>query len=86
MLQCKEIKYTLPSYWASALINNDSSGLDNKEKEALNNWMISNEKSLGDGYWSLDDDSPSFEKSHDASDFVLSCDCFEFIWNKMNKA
>ena len=86
MSQYKEIKYTLPNYWASALINNDSSGLNDKEKDDLNKWLKSNKKTLGNGYWSLDDGSASFSKHHDASDLVLSCDCFEFIWNKINKA
>lgn len=79
----EQITYTLPAYWASMLINDDQSGLDDKEEKALNNWMKSNKKSLGDGYWSLDDDSQNFEKYHDARDFVLACDCCSFIWNKL---
>jgi hypothetical protein len=33
---------TLPAYWASALINNDSSGLSNSEFQLLDRWLTRN--------------------------------------------
>lgn len=34
--------YTLPAYWASALINNDWSGLKEQEQNDLHYWLADN--------------------------------------------
>ena len=76
----------LPDFWASAIINNDQSGLEEEDIEKLNDFIE---------YWSEDiyidrADIPSdenaciethFMKYHDAERFgVLACDCFEYIF------
>ena len=35
--------YTLPAYWASALVNNDRTGLDHRERAALDQWLRDND-------------------------------------------
>lgn len=40
------IKFDLPMYWASALINDDYSGLDAAEENAMNQWYIDNTAGL----------------------------------------
>jgi len=76
----------LPDFWASALINSDTSGLEPEEEKALNAFTE---------YWQNDlilisANIPSdenavmeshFMKCHDAENFgVLACDCFEYIF------
>jgi len=76
----------LPDFWASAIINNDESGLENEDIEKLNDFIE---------YWKDDiyidrADIPSdenacieshFMKYHDAQRFgVGACDCFEYIF------
>ena len=39
MTQIETETYILPAYWASALINNDWSGMDDQEEQELNNWL-----------------------------------------------
>ena len=36
----KTIDYMLPAHWASALVNNDFSGVDDTEAEQINAWLI----------------------------------------------
>tara|TARA_B100001250_G_scaffold224878_2_gene192856 strand:+ start:522 stop:845 length:324 start_codon:yes stop_codon:yes gene_type:complete len=76
----------LPDFWASAIINNDQSGLEDEDIQELNDFIE---------YWEDDiyidrADIPSdengciethFMKYHDASHLgVLACDCFEYIF------
>ena len=35
--------YTLPAYWASALVNNDRTGLNHRERAALDQWIRDND-------------------------------------------
>lgn len=40
------IKFDLPIYWASALINDDCSGLDATEENEMNQWYMNNAAGL----------------------------------------
>ena len=74
----KTIKLTLPDFWASALINNDFSGLEQDEENEFLRWGFSLDKNIGP---CLDvNKERSFTKHHDASEFVLACDCLEYIF------
>ena len=79
-------KLHLPDFWASALINQDYSGLEEKEIEKLNDFIE---------YWQEDlfissanipsDENAYFEshfmKYHDAERFgILACNCCEYIF------
>jgi len=75
----KTIKLTLPEFWASALVNGDYSGLEDDEVKELESWLswASSEK-IG---FCLDvNDERSFIQYHDASAYVLACDCLEYIF------
>jgi len=49
------VMYTLPTYWASYLINGDHSGLAEGEKETIDKWVTDNDcphlVSTHSGYW-----------------------------------
>jgi len=68
--------YELPSFWASPLINGDYSGMEDTDIEALEKWL---EKEKPGYCVSLSDES-FFAWRHDASAYVLACDCSEFTF------
>jgi len=72
----KTIKFTLPDFWASALINDDASGLDDDEHDQLNEWLLN----VKPGHCLSVSDEYKFTKYHDARDYVLACDCLEYIF------
>ena len=43
MSKIKTISLDLPSFWASALINGDESGLEDEEQEQLDAWTKDNQ-------------------------------------------
>lgn len=74
--------FRLPAHWASALINSDSSGLDDDDTAALDlfeNWMVSQYNQC----WPLScDNDPQFERWHDAAQFgVLACVTLTFSFD-----
>ena len=74
--------FELPDFWASALINGDTSGLtdeDEKSLDAFTDFMV---KQYG-SCWATDcTDEPHFQKYHDATRFgVLACDVLEFSFD-----
>lgn len=74
----KTATYTLPTHWASALINGDWSGLDEHDEEALTRVMHG--EALPDCL-DVHDDS-TFCKYHDAQPYgVLACDCSTFVFS-----
>lgn len=68
--------YTLPIFWASALINGDFSGLEPGEIAILQHWLSSHPE-LG-GCLSCTQEA-EFRKHHDAPS-VLACDCLDFTF------
>ena len=66
--------YSLPAFWASALINGDFSGLEDGDAAILRSWLAQHPE-LG-GCLSCTDE-PEFRKHHDTSE-VLACDCLDF--------
>jgi len=74
--------FDLPDFWASALINGDTSGLTDNDEQALNaftEFMIAEYGSC----WALDcSEEPSFMRWHDAARFgVLACDVLTFSFD-----
>lgn len=84
------ITYRLPAHWASAVINDDRSGMEDEEIEAMEEWFRRHAEEHGEGHWTLstDRDTGEFAESHfvryhDAYDVVpLACDALEFVWMK----
>ena len=69
--------YTLPAYWASALVNGDFSGLDCENEQILIRRWLELQPQLGSCLTCSDE--PSFRWSHDAPD-VQACDCLDFTF------
>lgn len=68
---------TLPSHWASALINGDRSGMSDEDEKELDRVLELNPQ------WNMpvDCEDVGFCWRHDASDFgVLAGDCCEFTY------
>lgn len=68
--------YTLPAFWACALINADESGMEDADIQAMNEWLDTEKP----GYCLDCSEESFFTKWHDASEFVLACDCLEFTF------
>ena len=69
--------YWLPAHWASALINGDTTGLDDADENMLD-WVMTAE-----GLPAPIDcgEEPEFLKYHDAQPYgVLACDCLEYTF------
>lgn len=73
------ITLNLPSSWASLLINNDISGYDAKEVDAITACLAANGLTMADCL--CDGDSLGYMRHHDASGVMpLLADCSEFIF------
>jgi hypothetical protein len=71
--------FTLPAFWACAIVNGDLSGMDEFEIDGLDLWLQhANEQGYG---FCVDVSQESFFcKQHDASGYVLACDCLDFTF------
>lgn len=72
----KTEKFLLPAFWACPLVNGDFSGLEESEEKQIEAWL--SQQNLG--FCLTVSESPEFTRWHDASDFVLACDCLEFTF------
>jgi hypothetical protein len=71
--------FTLPSFWASALINSDTSGMEDRDERALDQWFAA---TFPNGAHCVDvADDENFIRWHDASQYVLACDCSTFTFD-----
>jgi hypothetical protein len=68
-----------PSYWASYLINGDSSGLTAVEKLAADDWL--KDQALWE-FDCVDCQDAGFRWRHDASKFALAGDCQTYTFMK----
>ena len=71
--------FTLPAYWASALINGDYSGLTDDDEKELEKTL----KALGvtSGQCTGCSEEPEFRKYHDAQPYgVLASDCLDYCF------
>lgn len=67
--------YTLPAHWASALINDDYTGLEDEEEQQITDWLHAAQP----GYCVGCSDSPEFCIDNDVG--TLACDCLEFYFH-----
>ena len=69
--------YKLPAHWASALINGDYTGLEERDEEQLTRVIAGEDLPDPIGV----SDEPEFLKYHDARPYgVLACDCLTFTF------
>ena len=73
--------YTLPAYWASALINGDESGLGAEERDALHRWLAWFEEGRP-GWHAADVGESYFSNYHEATEFTgyLAGDVADFTF------
>ena len=62
--------YTIADHWASAIINADYSGLDDKEEQQLTQWLEANEQR--GGHWDILEDE-SFFDTDEVSGLKANC-------------
>lgn len=73
---------TLPSHWASALVNGDESGLENEDIEALNAFCESMIAQYGSYYCVDVSEDEQFMRWHDAEWFgVGACQVADFTFD-----
>ena len=75
----KTIKLTLPEFWACAFFYGDYSGFDKWEMEGFDLWLKW-AKDEGYGHCINAGTERSFIQYHDASAYVLACDCLEYTF------
>lgn len=79
MHKLKVEQFLLPAHWASALINDDASGLDDDDAAALDQFADDMVKTYGRCWPLTCDDDLQFMTYHDARPFgVLACDVVTF--------
>ena len=69
--------YLLPDFWANPLINGDITGMSSQDIESMNAWL---EETQPGFCVSCSVDESNFTPFHDASKYVLACNCFEFTF------
>ncbi len=75
MTTIETFAYTLPAHWASALINDDYSGLEDEDEQQLTDWLHAAQP----GYCVGCSDSPEFCIDNAAG--TLPCDCLEVYFH-----
>ena len=74
--------FELPAFWASALINNDYSGLEDSDRVELDQFVSWMKKEYGRCLAVSCNDEPSFTSWHDARRFgVMACDVLEYVFD-----
>ena len=68
----------LPAHWLPAIVNGDTTGLDDAEDAALARWTCDTLRELGEFHIGDIDPDPHFARYHDAAEYgVLACDCHD---------
>lgn len=76
MTAIKTQTYTLPAHWASALINGDTSGMEDAEEKEMDVWLDAEKPG-----WCVDcTDEAEFRRSNDATS--LGGDCLTFTFQQ----
>ena len=78
----KTIELTLPVYWASSLVNDDDTGLDDIEQAQLNSFVADMVFEHGKCFCvDVKTDDDVFTSYHDANEYgVLATDCAIFVF------
>lgn len=75
-MQIEMTNYTLPAHWASALINDDRTGLEDDDERELDSWLAW----ANPGHCVDVTGEPEFRTQYDADG--LPCDCLEFSFQE----
>ena len=75
-MQLELTTYTLPAHWASALINDDRTGLEDEDERELDSWLAWAKP----GHCVDVTGEPEFRPFNDAD--TLACDCLEFFFQE----
>lgn len=79
----KLVEYTLPVYYASALVNGDYSGMSDEEETELNNFLKEKVEQYGAFYCvQADVEDVSFRWSNDMNNLGADCCTFHFDIDK----
>ena len=71
--------FVLPDFWASALVNDDRSGLDIEDDAILDRWLEDHPGWYCTG--TVDDSDADFVRWHDAAPYgVLHCNCLTYTF------
>jgi hypothetical protein len=70
--------FALPAFWASALINDDWSGLEQDEIDAIHAWHA--DAGVTPSMAVSCDEREVFKRWHAAADYVLPCMVVEFTY------
>lgn len=75
--------FTLPTHWASALINGDLTGYESDDLEAIRLFTEDMVHQYGQCWCiDMDDDDAGFTRHHDASVYgVLACGCSVYTFD-----
>lgn len=68
----------VPAHWLPAIVNGDTTNLDDTEDAAVGRWLCDTLRDLGEFH--VGDISPEshFARYHDAAEYgVLACDCHD---------
>lgn len=80
-MKIKTVQYTLPAYWASALINADESGLTDSEQEGLGAFIEHMLQEYGQCHCLDCSEEAFFSKYHDARPYgIWACDCLDYTF------
>lgn len=80
-------KYILPAYWACALINGDTSGMDEREEAQIDAFLEATSNADSYIYCVHMGEDQGFMRWHDAAHYgVLACDCNEFEFVRVERA
>ena len=78
-------KFTLPAYWASALVNADYSGLKDSEVKEINEWVRKTREPGHNLYCLGTDGNEWFKQRNDANDTAGSVLRFSFDVSPLTK-
>lgn len=68
----------LPAHWLPALVNDDTTGLEDREAAAFSRWLYDTTTEFGYPVVGAISEGTHFARYHDAAEYgVLACDCHD---------
>lgn len=77
-LNKEPLTLALPAHWLPALVNDDTTGLDDADAAAFSRWLYDTTTEFGYPLVGEISESSHFARYHDAAEYgVLACDCHD---------